>query len=78
MGKLLCEKNLRAFGVEMRAYGQKLVKFCTHTHTYSNRYPFGLTVVIVIHVLYFKKNSRPNRGLFVIMFMLGKATVKIK
>ena len=21
------------FGVEMRAYGQKLVKFCTHTHT---------------------------------------------
>ena len=20
------------FGVEMRAYGQKLVKFCTHTH----------------------------------------------
>ena len=21
------------FGVEMRAYGQKLVQFCTHTHT---------------------------------------------
>ena len=31
MGKLLCEKNLGTFGVEMRAYGQKLVKFCTHT-----------------------------------------------
>ena len=24
-------------GVEMRAYGQKLVKFCTHTHTYTDR-----------------------------------------
>ena len=34
---------------------------------------FGLTVVIVIHVLYFlKSNSRPNRGIFVIMFMLGR------
>ena len=32
MGKLLCEKNYGTFGVEMRAYGQKLVKFCTHTH----------------------------------------------
>ena len=26
------EKNYGTFGVEMRAYGQKLVKFCTHTH----------------------------------------------
>ena len=23
------------FGVEMRAYGQKLVKCCTHTHTHA-------------------------------------------
>ena len=23
------------FGVEMRAYGQKLVKLCTHTHTHT-------------------------------------------
>ena len=41
MGKLLCEKNFGTFGVEMRAYGQKLVKFCTHTHTrlsYSSRF----------------------------------------
>ena len=30
MGKLLCEKIYGTFGVEMRAYGQKLVKFCTH------------------------------------------------
>ena len=22
-------------GVEMRAYGQKFVKFCTHTHTHA-------------------------------------------
>ena len=27
------KKIYGAFGVEMRAYGQKLVKFCTHTHT---------------------------------------------
>ena len=26
------EKNYGTFGVEMRAYGQKLVKLCTHTH----------------------------------------------
>ena len=31
MGKLLCEKIYGTFGVEMRAYGQKLVKFCKHT-----------------------------------------------
>ena len=24
------------FGVEMRAYGQKFVKFCTHTHTQTH------------------------------------------
>ena len=32
MGILLCEKNVWTFGVEMRACGQKLVKFCTLTH----------------------------------------------
>ena len=26
------EKIYGTFAVEMRAYGQKLVKFCTHTH----------------------------------------------
>ena len=26
------KKMYGTFGVEMRAYGQKLVKFCTHTH----------------------------------------------
>ena len=37
MGKLLCEKKYYGtFGVEMRAYGQKLVKFCTHTHTHTH------------------------------------------
>ncbi len=29
------EKIYGTFGVEMRAYGQKLVKFCTHTHTHA-------------------------------------------
>ena len=36
MGKLLCEKNYGTFGVEMRAYGQKLVTFCKHTHTQTH------------------------------------------
>ena len=27
------KKMYGMFGVEMRAYGQKLVKFCTHTQT---------------------------------------------
>ena len=27
------KKMYGTFGVEMRAYGQKLVKICTHTHT---------------------------------------------
>ena len=27
------KKMYGMFGVEMRAYGQKLVKFCAHTHT---------------------------------------------
>ena len=29
------KKIYGTFGVEMRAYGQKLVKFCTHTHTHT-------------------------------------------
>ena len=28
------KKIYGTFGVEMRAYGQKLVKFCTQTHTH--------------------------------------------
>ena len=36
MGKLLCEKIYGTFGVEMRSYGQKLVKLCTHTHTHTH------------------------------------------
>ena len=27
---------LLTFGVEMRAYGQKLVQFCKHTHTHKH------------------------------------------
>ena len=30
------KKIYGTFGVEMRAYGQKLVKFCTHTHTHTH------------------------------------------
>ena len=29
-------KKIGTFGVEMRASGQKLVKFCTHTDTHTH------------------------------------------
>ena len=29
------KKIYGTFGVEMRSYGQKLVKLCTHTHTHT-------------------------------------------
>ena len=29
------KKIYGTFGVEMRAYGQKLVQFCKHTHTHT-------------------------------------------
>ena len=29
------KKIYGTFGVEMRAYGQKLVQFCKHTHTHA-------------------------------------------
>ena len=35
MGILLCEKKFGKFEEEMRAYGQKWVTFCTHTHTHA-------------------------------------------
>ena len=44
MGKLLCEfivkKIYGTFGVEMRAYGQKFVQFCTHKHTHTHAAKF--------------------------------------
>ena len=41
------KKIYGAFGVEMRAYGQKLVKFCTHTHTYTQTHA-AISVVLII------------------------------
>ena len=51
MGILLCEQHFRDFGDEIKAYGQKLVKFCTHTHTHAAT----LVVEIVAH---FKMESQ--------------------
>ena len=31
------KKIYGTFGVEMRAYGQKLVKFCKHRHTHASK-----------------------------------------
>ena len=33
------KKIYGTFGVEMRAYGQKLVQFCKHTHTHTHACP---------------------------------------
>ena len=47
MGILLCEKKIRKFEEEMRAYGQKWVTFCTHTHTHTHTHATKLVVRIV-------------------------------
>ena len=38
------------FGVEMRAYGQKLVKFCTHTHTHAAKLVVEIAVYSTLSV----------------------------
>ena len=47
------KKIYGTFGVEMRAYGQKLVKFCTHTHA-------AKLVVEIIIPLSFRNNNFSN------------------
>ena len=42
------KKIYGTFGVEMRAYGQKLVKFCTHTHTHARAREDKLVVEMII------------------------------
>ena len=43
------KKNCGTFGVEMRAYGQKLVNFCTHyTHTHTHTHAAKLVVEIPV------------------------------
>ena len=65
------KKIYGTFGVEMRAYGQKLVKFCTHTHTrlsYSSIdiYIFNKTYIecflfeSIIHVIVPKYEDNTN------------------
>ena len=39
------KKIYGTFGVEMRAYGQKLVKFCTHTHAAELVVEIGETLI---------------------------------
>ena len=43
------KKNYGTFGVEMRAYGQKLVKFCTHTH--AAKVVVEIIAILVIAIL---------------------------
>ena len=41
------KKIYGTFGVEMRAYGQKFVTFCTHTHTHTH------AAKLVVEMLYY-------------------------
>ena len=41
-------KNFGTFGVEMRACGQKLVKFCTHTDTLTHTHTTAAKLVVRI------------------------------
>ena len=42
------------FGVEMRAYGQKLIKFCTHTDTHTH------AAKLVVRIYYCYPNETTN------------------
>ena len=44
------KKIYGTFGVEMRAYGQKLVKFCTHTHTHTNTHTHTHAAKLVVEM----------------------------
>ena len=44
------KKKFRTFGVEMRACGQKLVKFCTHTMTHTHTTAAKLVVRVSIRL----------------------------
>ena len=50
------------FGVEMRAYGQKLVKFCTHTHADTRGNLSSIDVIVLeLHISinhYFHSHQR--------------------
>ena len=44
------KKICGTFGVEMRAYGQKLVKFCTHTHTHTHTRARARAAKLVVEI----------------------------
>ena len=53
------KKIYGTFGVEMRAYGQKLVKFCTHTHTRLSYSSIdSLFYIVMLIFLQFSKDDR--------------------
>ena len=44
------KKFYGTFGVEMRSYGQKLVKLCTHTHTHTSVSYSSIDIIKFHHV----------------------------
>ena len=50
------KKIYGTFGVEMRAYGQKLVKFCTHTHTRLSYSSIDKKIIVYNNSQLMKKN----------------------
>ena len=45
------KKIYGTFGVEMRAYGQKLVKFCIHTHTHAAKLVVEMSLIITYYIV---------------------------
>ena len=55
------------FGVEMRASGQKLVKFCTHTLTHTHTHTHAVKISsrdIIIYIIYWSCNTVFCLGFF--------------
>ena len=44
------KKIYGTFGVEMRAYGQKLVQFCKHTHTHAAKLLVDIYIYVYIYI----------------------------
>ena len=55
-------KIFGTFGDEIKAFGQKLVTFCTHTHTHTHTRAAKLVVeMYLIHPPFFCRSAAPHR-----------------
>ena len=61
------KKIYGTFGVEMRAYGQKLVQFCKHTHTHTHTHMRGSYSSIDINLIC-SRDSHVDRCINIIQY----------